>query len=335
MTKMEIRKFLKVPNNFKILLQQGGATMQYTAIAKNLVGLKPARKVNLLMTGLWSSQNYDEMIKYANVNVVANNIEENDCTAMVPFERWNVDPEASFFHMCCNETVNGFEQDYETFPWHLIPKDMPIIGDMSSNVGTRPIPWDKFAMAYMGAQKNLGPAGCTVMIIRDDLFGHAEKDCPILCDWALFEKSPDTYYNTPAVFPMYVTGLNVSYMNQNGGLEHYTLLAKERSKMLWNFIDQSEGYYKSKITDKAYRSNVNVIFRIQGGNTDLETLFIKQAEKQNIVQIKGHTYNQGIRISMYNAMPLAGISHLCNFMRQFMREHPRITMENSGFQAKL
>lgn len=161
------------------------------------------------------------MKKYGTVNIVADNVKDNDCTRMVDPSKWKIDPKGSFFHFCCNETVNGFEQDYDKFPWHLIPKDMPVIGDMSSNVGTKPIPWDKFAMVYMGAQKNLGPAGCTVMIIREDLFGHADKDVPILCDWELFEKSPDTYYNTPAVFPMYVTGLNCSYMNQMGGLPYY------------------------------------------------------------------------------------------------------------------
>jgi len=298
--------------------------MQYTAIAKNLGGLKPGKKCNLLVTGLWSGQNYDEMQKFMNVNLVANNITDNDCTKMVPIDQWNIDPEASFFHFCTNETVNGFEFDYDTFPWHLIPKDMPVIGDMSSNVGTKPIPWDKFAMAYMGAQKNLGPAGCTVMIIREDLFGHADQDVPILCDWNLHEQSPDTYYNTPAVFPIYMTGLNVAYMNQMGGIKYYTCLATSRSTTLWNFIDTTGGYYKSKITDKKYRSRVNVIFRIQGGNLALEKAFVKEAGNAKITQVVGHTFNPGIRISMYNAMPINGVSHLVRFMREFMERHPPV-----------
>jgi phosphoserine aminotransferase len=269
-TKDELRKFLKVPKTHRILLQQGGATMQYTAIVKNLIAMKPKRVANLVVTGLWSEQNRDEMQKFCNVNVVCDNVKDNDCTKMVDPSKWNIDPEGSFFYFCCNETVNGFEQDYDKFPWHLIPKGMPIIGDMSSNIGTKPVPWDKFDMAFMGAQKNLGPAGCTIMIIHERLFGHAEKDTPILCDWKLHEESPDTYYNTPAVFPMYVTGLNVSYMNQMGGLEYYTLIAQQRSALLWGCIDASKGYYKSKITDKAYRSNVNVIFRIAGGNKQME-----------------------------------------------------------------
>ena len=237
--------------------------MQYTAIVKNLIGRKPSRTANLLVTGLWSAQNYDEISKFCKVNVVADNIKDNDCTRMVDPKLWKVDPDASFFHFCANETVNGFEFDFDTFPWHLFPKEMPIIVDISSNIGTKTVPWDKVAMVYMGAQKNLGAAGCTVLLIRDDLIGtYADPDVPVLCDWKLFEESPDTYYNTPAIFPMYVTGINCSYMNQRGGLEHYIQLANQRSSLMWSFIDSSNGYYKSKITDKAYRSHTNIVFRI-------------------------------------------------------------------------
>lgn len=123
MTKNGARKFLKVPDNFRILLQQGGATMQYTAIVKNLAGRKPGRIANLLLTGMWSNQNYNEMCKHCNVNVVANNISDNDCTRMVPHDQWNINPDASFFYFCSNETVNGFEFDFDTFPFHLIPDD--------------------------------------------------------------------------------------------------------------------------------------------------------------------------------------------------------------------
>jgi len=205
--------------------------MQYTAIVKNLAGLKPKRVGNLLVTGMWSNQNYTEMQKHCNVNVVANNITDNDCTRMVDPAQWNVDPEGSFFYFCTNETVNGFEFNFDTFPWHLIPEGMPVVCDMSSNVGTNHIPWDKISMVFMGAQKNLGTAGTTIMIIKEDLFGNADADIPILCDWTLHEQSPDTYYNTPAIWPMYVTMLNCQYMNNNG-LDHYIQLAEIRSKLL-------------------------------------------------------------------------------------------------------
>ena len=193
---------------------------------------------------------------------------------------------------------------------------------MSSNIGTNIIPWEKLGMVYAGAQKNLGPSGTTVMIIRKDLFGHAEPDTPVLCDWALCRKSANGTYNTPAVFPMYITGLNCAYMNQNGGLEAYVELARQRSTILWDFIDGSNGYYKSKLVEKTHRSRCNVVFRIQGGNTQLEDLFVAEAKAIGIVQIKGHPFNPGIRISMYNAMPVAGITYLTVFMEKFQRKYP-------------
>lgn len=187
--------------------------MQYTAVAKNLIGLKPARIANLMVTGMWSNQNCTEHSKFGNANVVANSWKDNDCTKMVDSAKWNIDPKGSYFYFCTNETVHGFEFNLETFPWHLIPKGMPVVADMSSNIGTCDIPWDKLDMVLAGAQKNLGPSGCTIMCIKDSLIGHADKDVPVLCDWDLHEKSPDTYYNTPCVWSMYVTGLNCSYMN--------------------------------------------------------------------------------------------------------------------------
>jgi phosphoserine aminotransferase len=145
----------------------------------------------------------------------------------------------------------------------------------------------------------------------------SQKDVPILCDWALHEKSPDTYYNTPAIFPMYVTGMNVSYMNQMGGVDYYLRLSLQKSQILWDCIDSSNGYYKSKIVDKAYRSRTNVIFRIAGGDKALEAKFESEAKKVGIVQIKAHVVNPAIRISMYNGMPLEGVIYLTQFMRNF------------------
>jgi phosphoserine aminotransferase len=176
-------------------------------------------------TGMWSNQNLDEMKKFADIHIVTDAIRDHNCTKVDDYSQWSINRDASFYAICTNETVNGIEFDWEEFPFDRIPDDIPIVADMSSNIGTNIIPWDKLGMVYAGAQKNLGTAGCTVLIIRDDLFGHAEPDIPILCDWTLHENSPDTYYNTPAIMPMYITGLNCSYMNKNGGLSHYIDLA--------------------------------------------------------------------------------------------------------------
>lgn len=278
---------------------------------------------------MWSNQCLDELKKHCNAIVVADNVVENDCTAMVPFNKWNIDPEASFFSFCSNETVNGWEWDFDYFPWHLIPKDCPVCIDMSSNIGTNNIPWDKVGVIYAGAQKNLGTAGCTVIIVRQDLMHHAVKDTPIMNDWKTFELSPDRTYNTPGIYSIYITGLNVSYMNQMGGLDYYITLCRQRSMILWDFIDRSGGYYRSKITDKKFRSNVNVVFRIQDANEGLESSFIEEAKAAGIVNIKAHYFCPGIRISMYNSMPIEGVSYLINFMRCFMQRYPNTKYVNS------
>lgn len=159
--------------------------------------------------------------------------------------------------------------------------------------------------------------------MREDLLGHKQDDTPILSDWLEFENSPDTYYNTPGVWPMYMTGLNVSYMNQMGGLDYYKMLARQRSMMLYDFVDNSDGFYHSKWIDKPFRSRMNAIFRIKGGNLKAEELFIKEAKLAGIVNITGHYANPGIRICMYNSMAIQGITHLTNFMRLFKKKYPK------------
>ena len=322
MGKAELRKFLKVPDEFVIMFAQGGATMQYTSFCKNLIGLRPARKAMYVTTGLWSSQCWTEAQKFipADKLIEVTNTKESNYTKLTDPKTWNIDPEASYIHICMNETVNGFEFTEENFPWHLIPKDVCVIGDMSSNIGTREINWDRFGVIYGGAQKNLGPAGNTVIIVRKSLLGHAEPDVPVLCDWKGHEEAPGKYYNTPAIFPVYVTGLNCSYMNQAGGLSLYDREADIKSGMLYKLIDNSNGYYVN-YTEKAYRSRMNCNFRIPH-NLALEAKFIKEAEEDKILNIAGHAKNPGIRISMYNAMPVAGCLHLMSFMERFMRENP-------------
>jgi len=138
---------------------------------------------------------------------------------------WNIDPSASFMHVCVNETVHGFKIGEDNFPWHMFPEDLVVVGDMSSCIGTEKINWNRYQVVYAGAQKNLGPVGCTIIIVKNNLLGKAEKDVPVMCDWKLFEDSPGQYYNTPPCWCIYVTGLNCSYLNQTGGVEHYSELA--------------------------------------------------------------------------------------------------------------
>jgi len=275
-----------------------------------------------LTTGLWSQQCITEarkLIPSANLIEVANSKATN-YTQLPDPATWKIDPEASYFHFCVNETVNGFEITEENFPWHKIPKDMVKVGDMSSNIGTRKINWDHFDVVYAGAQKNMGPSGATIIIVKNSLMGHAEKDVPIMCDWKTFENSLGTYYNTPPCWAIYVTGINASYMNQMGGISYYNMLADQRSQMIYSLLDSSNGYYVNR-TNKAFRSRVNVNFRIEL-DRKLEDKFIQEAEALKMINIKGHSFNPGIRVSIYNAMPVEGVAKLCTFMTKFMHENP-------------
>lgn len=191
---------------------------------------------------------------------------------------------------------------------------------MSSNIGTRPINWDRFSVVYAGAQKNMGPTGTTIMIVKKSLLGKADSDIPIMCDWTTFENSPGSYFNTPPVWTIYVTGMNVSYMNQKGGLEYFDSEAKVKSNMLYELLDNSNGYFVNR-TEKRFRSRINVNFRIEGDRS-LEAKLIKEADQNKIVNIAGHPANPGVRVSMYNAMPVAGVVHLCHFLEKFMAENP-------------
>lgn len=225
---------------------------------------------------------------------------------------WNIDPEASFVHICMNETVHGLEIAEREFPWHLIPKDVVVVGDLSSNMGTYHVDWDRFGVVYAGAQKNMGPSGATIIIVKKSLLGHAEPDVPVLCDWTTAMNSPASkgfapgYYNTPPVWPIYVTGLNVSYMNQKGGVEVYKRESAVKSQMLWDLCDNSGGYYNIKM-DKAWRSRVNCVFRIGcpvKGTPVLERKLQREAMNYKLTNLAGHVENPGIRVSMYNAMPI-------------------------------
>lgn len=236
------------------------------------------------------------------------NLKDSEYTQMTDPRTWKIDPEASFIHICINETVHGFDVS-ENFPWHLIPKDVAIVGDMSSCIGTKPIDWNRFDVVYAGVQKNMGPTGCTIIIANKKILGQAAKDTPIMCDWTTFENSPGTYYNTPPVWCIYVTGLNVSYMNQRGGIPVYQRETEIKAKMLYDTLDASGGYYVNK-TDKAFRSLNNVNFRIPK-NRDLEKKLMTEAEQYRILNIAGHPKNPGIRCSIYNAMPIVGVELLC------------------------
>jgi phosphoserine aminotransferase len=228
--KDDLREFLEIPQNYKIFFFQGGASLQYAAIIKNM--LIPGRGANYLNTGLWSNQCLTEAKKMSDVppTEMASGA-KSKFTHIAKPKDWNINKDGSYVHYCQNETVHGFQFQDEAdacFPFELFG-NMPVVCDMSSDIGSRRVDWTKFCMVYAGAQKNLGAAGVTVVIVREDLIGKQHKDTPFLLDWQLFDKSPNGFFNTPATYPVYVTGLNIAHMIKNGGLSHYCLLAEQRS----------------------------------------------------------------------------------------------------------
>lgn len=306
--------------------------MQFSAIVKNLIGLKPARKGMFFTTGSWSERCIIEAAKFipADKLIEVTNLKEYGYNQMSDPSTWNIDPEASFFHICMNETVQGLEIAEKPFPWHLIPNDVVVIGELSSNIGTYEVDWDRFGVVYASAQKNMGPAGCAIVIVNKALLGHCDPDTPGLSDWTANWNSTveqgcaPQYFNTPPVWSIYITGLNVRYMLARGGLDTYRREAEIKSQMLFDVIESSNGYY-AIMQDKAYRSRINVVFRIgcpYKGMPELEKKLQVEARLDRIVDIKGHIENPGIRISMYNGMPVAGVAHLCRFLVRFMRENP-------------
>lgn len=293
--------------------------MQYAAMIKNFLKYDENGKskgANYIVTGLWSNQCINEakkMMTDTPPTETANGISSNYKNLAEP-ETWNIKKDASFIHYCQNETVHGFEyQDNENdFPVHLFEGQI-VICDMSSDIGSRKVDWNKYGMVYAGCQKNLGAAGATLVVVREDLIGHQAKDTPFLFDYSLFDKSPNSYFNTPATYPIYITGLNVAHMLKQGGLDHYIALANKRSKMMYDCIDNSGGFYINS-TDKRFRSRTNVPFRIRpdAGEeiktyTRLENLFIEEAAARGLLQLRGHSTNPGIRASMYNALAIEGV----------------------------
>lgn len=192
---------------------------------------------------------------------------------------------------------------------------------MSSNFCSKPIDWSKYDVVYAGAQKNVGPAGICITIVKTDLIGHQRKDTPLLCDWGTFAKAANTFHNTPACFPIYMCGLNIAHMIEKGGVEAMNAAAKARSELLYKFIDESGGYYTNSVQPQ-YRSRMNIPFRVCA-NDDLEAKFIKEAGEVNLIELKGHRSVGGCRASLYNAMPLEGVQALVAFMTKFQAENPK------------
>ena len=302
----DFRDLLDIPQNYKVLFLQGGASAQFSMVPINL--LRGGSKANYANTGHWSVKAIAEAKRYCNVNICTDGT-DNNFTDIEEFENWSIDEEASYLHYTPNETIAGLEFDY-------IPEvEMPIAADMSSTILSRPIDVSKYGVIYAGAQKNIGPSGLTIVIVREDLIGDVVKGQPKLFDYST-QANNDSMFNTPATFPWYAAGRVFEWLKEQGGLKAMQKINKTKAETLYKAIDNSD-FYSNPVSIK-YRSWMNVPFLLADEN--LNSKFLEQSKDAGLLALKGHRSVGGMRASIYNAMPQEGVDALISFMNDFEKD---------------
>ncbi|MEE9303934.1 MAG: 3-phosphoserine/phosphohydroxythreonine transaminase [Thiotrichaceae bacterium] len=308
----DLREVMAIPDNYKVLFLQGGASSQFSMIPMNLLAVGPNKdkggkaKADYVNTGAWSKKAIAEAKRYCEVNVVASS-EDTNFTTIPAFDTWKLDPEASYVHYTPNETIGGVE-----FGWVPETGGVPLVADMSSTILSRPIDVSKFDLIYAGAQKNIGPAGLTLVIIREDLIGDALDGTPAMFQYATHANN-DSMYNTPPTYGWYLAGLVFQWIKQMGGLSAIAEINERKASKLYTMIDGSS-FYNSPV-DPECRSWMNIPFTL--ANADLDADFLAQAAEKGLVTLKGHRSVGGMRASIYNAMPEEGVDALIAFMQEF------------------
>ena len=304
----DFREILSVPPNYKVLFLSGGATGQFAAIPLNLLAGKAV--VNYVNTGVWSGKAISEAKKYAEVNVAASS-KENGYKIIPNRSEWKIDPDAAYLHYTSNETINGVE--FQNIP---DAGGLPLVCDMSSNILSRPVDVSQFGLIYAGAQKNMGPAGIVVVIVRDDLIGHALPITPSIFDYKV-QAENDSMLNTPPTYVWYLLGLVLEWVKEQGGLTAMEAHNKAKAAKLYAAIDAS-AFYANPV-ELAFRSRMNVPFTL--ANPELDKTFTAEAKAAGLVSLAGHRSVGGMRASIYNAMPEAGVDALIEFMAEFERKY--------------
>ena len=297
----KLRRMMNVPDGYKILFLQTGASGQFSMIPLNLIS--KTGKADYAVTGNFSNLAYQEAKKYGQINLAASSEDKNH--SYIPTQdQLKLDPQASYFYYCANNTVFGTE-------WGYVPEtgEVPLVCDMSSDILSMPVDVSKYGIIYAGAQKNMAPAGLTVVIIREDLAGHELPYTPLMMNYkTMIDK--DSMYNTPPCWCIYMLGLNLDWIEEQGGLEGMKKLRDLRSSMLYDTIDSSRLFHCH--AEKGSRSGMNVTFRT--GDEALDAKFIAEATQAGFVNLKGHRKTGGMRASIYNAMPAEGVEKLCDFI---------------------
>ena len=308
-----LRRLLAIPEEFHILFMQGGGLAQNALVPMNLCGPAPGKPaVDFVLTGSWSQKSWQEAAKYSQPHIAAS-AQESGFHHLPDPASWQLSQGARYVHICSNETIHGVE-------FHALPNlralgsDAPLVVDFSSHVASRPVDWSRVGLAFAGAQKNLGPAGLTLVVVRDDLLGVALDICPSAFKLQNIAAS-DSLFNTPPTYGIYMAGLVFDWLEQQGGMDAIEARNIEKATLLYQAIDGSDLYFNP--VEPACRSRMNVPFFLR--NPALESAFLQGAEQAGLLQLKGHKSVGGLRASLYNAMPLAGVQALVAFMRSFER----------------
>ncbi len=300
----DLRRLLAVPANYKTLFMQGGAIAENAIVPMNM--LRGHASADYIDTGAWSQRSIAEARRYGGVNVAASS-EATGYDRVPQRSTWQLDPDAAYVHICSNETIGGVE-------YHFTPDvgDVPLVADMSSSILSRPVDVSKYGLIYGGAQKNIGPAGLTLVIVRDDLIGHAMPCTPTAFDYQVVAEH-GSMYNTPPTYTMYIAGLVFQWILEQGGLQAMEARNRAKAALLYDYID-SQDFYTSPV-QRDCRSLMNVPFRL--ADPALDAAFLQGADERGLVQLKGHRIVGGMRASIYNAMPIEGVQALVDYMRDF------------------
>ncbi|WP_058308971.1 3-phosphoserine/phosphohydroxythreonine transaminase [Gracilibacillus massiliensis] len=302
-----LRELMNIPDNYKVLFVQGGASQQFAAVPLNL---KKNGKADYVNTGSWSKKAMKEAKKFIEVKEIASSEDEN-FTYIPNIDVNMISPDADYVHITTNNTIEGTA-------FRAIPNtgDVPLVADMSSNILSEEVDVSKFGVIYAGAQKNIGPAGLTVVIVRDDLIGDASDICPTMLDYQTHSES-GSLYNTPPTYGVYMAKLVFEWVKELGGLQEIQARNEKKAELLYDYVEQSD-FYASPV-QKDSRSIMNIPFIIPGH--DLDGDFVKQAQAEGLETLKGHRSVGGMRASIYNAMPIEGVEDLISFMEKFENEH--------------
>ena len=303
-----LRELMEIPANYKVLFLQGGASTQFAMVPLNLIARKPAKKADYVNTGMWSKKAINEAKKYGTPRFVASS-EDKNFTYIPTLSKDMFDQEASYAHITTNNTIFGTR--YRELP---DTGDLPLAADMSSNILSEKYDVSKFGLIYAGAQKNIGPAGVTVAVIREDLLGHELDITPTMLGYKIHAEN-ESMYNTPPCYPLYISKLVFEWLKKLGGVTAMQKINEEKAGLLYDYLDESKLFMGT--VEKKYRSLMNIPFVTKNRDENIESAFIKQATAAGFINLKGHRSVGGMRASIYNAMPVDGVKKLVAFMKEF------------------